>query len=442
MGALDTLINLAVDQNRRSNMTDIMDGLQNGSIPQNQALIKLAQTTGDEQDLKNGVAQMSINRAQGLNPDGTPNNNPDGTPALQSIPDFETSLGQNTGNPEVYKQGRVGQAVSGAFNSMSPTTDPMQMMLAAGTAAYRATGDQSYLKGVMETVLNAQKAHAEIDKNKAEANLANANTGKVGWETGGAVGGGGGGGMGASAIPTGEIPQVDASALQQPGGPPAPGIQVSGNPPPQGGIPAPPAGPAALEAQKKAASEAATNAAAAQKNATLMLSNLPLMNNQFNKMRDANKISSFSPLNDEEGEGLATTYHGLNDQYGGGDPAASANATLKTLAAQNVIREIGPQLQQGGVKGNKFLESVIANSSGIDLSASKDARAKQIDLLQNNYNQGLQSTFSQLKAYGIDPTPLIHSALPDLESLGQAYKAGAISKDDFARAATIYHGAK
>ena len=179
MGALDALINLGVDQNRRGNISDIMDGLNDGSIPQNQALIKLAQATGSEDDLKNGVAQMTINRAQGLNPDGTPvvaaGPNPDGSAGYavpqtpQSIPQFETNLGQNLGNPDAYVKGRTGQAVTSALAQLPSGTDPMSQFLAAGAAAYKATGDQTYLKGVMETVLNAQKTQSETNKNNAAA---------------------------------------------------------------------------------------------------------------------------------------------------------------------------------------------------------------------------------------------------------------------------------
>ncbi len=179
MGALDALINLAVDQNRRGNISDIMDGLNDGSIQQNQALIKLAQTTGSEDDLKNGIAQMTINRAQGLNPDGTPiqaaGPMPDGeagynVPATpQSIPTFGTNLGQNLGNPDTYIKGRTGQAVTGALAQLPAGADPMSQFLAAGAAAYKATGDQTYLKGVMETVLNAQKTQSETNKNNASA---------------------------------------------------------------------------------------------------------------------------------------------------------------------------------------------------------------------------------------------------------------------------------
>lgn len=458
MGALDTLVNLAVDQNRRSNISGIMDGLQDGSIQPNQALIKLSDVTGDPGDLINGIKQRTINIAQGLNADGTPMvKDPDADPSLpwssgfqgsnlQSLPQFETNLGQNTANPQTYQQGRIGEVVANTLNNIPAGTNPMQALTMGDMAAAGASGNREYLKDIMETVMNAQKAQSEIGKNNAQAQEAKIAGQKGLFEMGGNPGGGGGAPsqpIGLPSVPDGTIPAIDPSQLNEgtpPDAPPNPGIGAVAPSGAAGGSlgQAPNAGlggQAALEVAKKQATENAVNAAAVQKNVSLMLNNLPVMQNQFQKMRDANQQSSLGPLNDEEGNGLLTTYHGLQN-----DPTSVANGALKKLSAQNVIREIGPQLQQGGVKGNKFLENVISDSSGVDLTSGKNDRANQIDLLQNNYVQGLQSSINQLKGYGIDPTPIIHQALPTPQLVASAVKSGAISEDDAKKIAATYHG--
>lgn len=186
MGALDALINLAVDQNRRGNLSDIMDGLNDGSIPQNQALIKMAQATGDPNDMMNAVKQQTINAAQGLNPDGTPKvaqgANMDGSagysaPATQqTIPAFEQSLGQNTGSPDVYLQGRTRQIASNALANLPAGASPIDAVRGVGTQVAQQTGDVTGLQTLTTFLQNYAKTQSEINKNNAE-------TGKAASET-------------------------------------------------------------------------------------------------------------------------------------------------------------------------------------------------------------------------------------------------------------------
>lgn len=177
MGALDTLVNLAVDQNRRGNISDLMEGLNNGSIPDNQALIKLADITGDQGDLKNAMMQRSINEAQGLGGDGLPKMaqgpNPDGSAGVQapqqqqSLPQFEQNLGTAMGNPDTYMQGRTRDVAMKALQNLPAGASPMQAILGAGGAVANATGDTKGLQDLAKFVQEFSKNQSEINKNNA-----------------------------------------------------------------------------------------------------------------------------------------------------------------------------------------------------------------------------------------------------------------------------------
>lgn len=179
MSATDALINLIVDQKRRGNISDLMEGLDNGSIQDNQALIKLAEITGDKGDVGGALQQRTINEAQGLNGDGTPKlaqgPNADGSAGVQmpqqqqSLPQFQQNLGSTMGSPDIYQQGRTRDVAMKALQNLPPGASPMQAVLGAGIATANATGDTKGLQDLSKFVQEFGKNQSEINKNNASA---------------------------------------------------------------------------------------------------------------------------------------------------------------------------------------------------------------------------------------------------------------------------------
>lgn len=434
MGALDALINLAVDQNRRGNISDIADGVTNGDIAPNQALIKLAQTTGDPNDLMLGIQQGTINNAQGLNFDGTAKQaqgpNPDGsagyaaTPTLQTLPQFQQSLGENLGNPQQYTQGRTSAAVSGAMQNMPARTDPVQAMIGGGMAAFKASGDPAYLKGVMETVMNAQKNASEIGKNNAQAGEANAAARKSSWEMGGAPAGGtdggsGGGfstpgGIGASSIPAGTAQPINASDLTAPTAPngqippPPSGIQLSGNNP---NMPTQPSMPQQPQLGGQAAQQAALEATkaknaeilAAQKGVQQILSRLPSMKAKLQQMNDVapNTISGMGvnpPQDSNETYGLKGQ---LMEQFPSTldkSDKIGATSVFKNLNDQLFVNEI-PALMNGasGMRMDIPLVKGVKSASGVPIDLPPKDKQQVIQTLNDNFDQTRDNALSYYK---------------------------------------------
>lgn len=183
--------------------------------------------------------------------------------------------------------------------------------------------------------------------------------------------------------------------------------------------------------QQSEGTKTGDNVAEAAKTLNVMAQNLPVLQGRINAMSDANKSSTFGPWNDEAGHGLATQYADFRN-----NPASVANAKLQQLTAQNILPELGPQLAQAGIRGNKFLEQLSSQSSGVDLGKGQDARQAQIDGLLSNYIQNMKSTYNQVKQYGGDPSTVFANA----DSVKNAYNLGILSKDDAAQILRKNHG--
>lgn len=153
-------------------------------------------------------------------------------------------------------------------------------------------------------------------------------------------------------------------------------------------------GPIAAKAEQEKTN--AINDAADQKILATMQSNMPQAFTRFNNMRDAAKNSSYGLGVSEEGDGWKQQLHNQLD-----DKTADYNTILRTNAAQAVLPELGPLLQNSGVKGNKFLETIANNAVGVDLSASPHAKKSTIDSQQGAYVAGLKAVASRLRSRGL-----------------------------------------
>ena len=154
-----------------------------------------------------------------------------------------------------------------------------------------------------------------------------------------------------------------------------------------------PEGAANAAGLKAGAVKYGETAADTQKNLDAMTSKLPLVLSRLDTMEKAAKDASFGYGVDNNGEGAKQDIH---DQLG--DKTAKANNTLLQLSAQGVLPELGPQLQ--GMKGNKFLESLAASSSGLNMKAPPEAKASLIQGLRNNYIGMIKSTAQQMRDMG------------------------------------------
>lgn len=139
----------------------------------------------------------------------------------------------------------------------------------------------------------------------------------------------------------------------------------------------------------------------AAKTVNIMQSNLPMVLQRFEKMRQASKNSSSGFGVDNEGEGWAQK---LANSSVGSDETSQANNVLMQAAAQGILPELGPQLQQAGVKGNKFLESIATSASGLNMSAKPADKLSLINGLETTYINNLKSSAAQLRAAG-QPAP-------------------------------------
>lgn len=139
----------------------------------------------------------------------------------------------------------------------------------------------------------------------------------------------------------------------------------------------------------------ATTQADDAKTLNIMQSNLPVLLHRLQVMRDNSNKASHGYGVDEEGTGRQQKFAAefLPDMD-------KANTLLKQAAAQSVLPELGPQLAQSGVKGNKFLETIANNAVGLDLKSSPAAKKAAIDNLQSQYISNLKATSSRLRAQG------------------------------------------
>lgn len=213
------------------------------------------------------------------------------------------------------------------------------------------------------------------------------------------------------------------------GGQPASGMPGSGTPAVQGAIPPPtgasilsqpniaqglaifdPAGSQALTAQQKLQYESPEGkqagaegektgqiAAEAGKTFSVAASNLPFVLSRFTEMRDAAKDASYGPdwAVNNDGTGIMQQFHNSRD-----DETAKANSALLQRGAQGILTELGPQLAQAGVRGNKFLESIASSASGIHMAQPPAAKANAIDGLESQYIRSLKATAQEVRSYG------------------------------------------
>lgn len=206
------------------------------------------------------------------------------------------------------------------------------------------------------------------------------------------------------------VPPVAAAALAPPPG--AAGPSQAGVPaaPSYGKVTLTPQQQAALDTSKagntKNAEKTGENLADMQKQYAIMQSNLPVVMQRLDRMRDANKIASYGyGVNDgsnaEEGPGFKVR---LNQQLD--NPTSQANAVIRQAAAQGILPELGPQLQQAGIRGNKFLETLSSSASGLNPADPPTARGAVIQGLGNQYMQNMKSLHDQISTLGGSPGDL------------------------------------
>ncbi len=136
----------------------------------------------------------------------------------------------------------------------------------------------------------------------------------------------------------------------------------------------------------------------------IMKSGLPLMLKRFQNLRDSASEASSGLGVSSDGGGL---YPWLaNSKMGQAiEPkTANANAMLQQNASQNILGELGPQLAQAGVRGNKFLEQIANQASGMDMSAPPDVKTNIVNGLESTYIANLKSTANQVRLKGL-PAP-------------------------------------
>lgn len=199
----------------------------------------------------------------------------------------------------------------------------------------------------------------------------------------------------------------------------AQGVPMNAGPAPAGEtyqngklVPIPGAAQAAAQ-QKESETEATTtgtNLAEARKTLAVMQSNLPALNARLNEMKTfalGDPAQGIAPasygsehLIDQNGEGILADYHNTMK-----DPTSVSNTMLRQRAAQGVLPELGPQLAQAGIKGNKFLEQIASSASGINMNDAPAAKAAAIEGLRTQYMRNLQATQNQVAQLSGQPMP-------------------------------------
>lgn len=139
----------------------------------------------------------------------------------------------------------------------------------------------------------------------------------------------------------------------------------------------------------------------AAKTVTIMQSNLPAVMQRLQKMREAAPDASSGFGVDEENNGIAQQFAKSSL---GNDKTSQANALLRQYSTQGILPELGPQLQQAGVRGNKFLESLASAASGIDLAAKPADKIALANGLETTYVNNYKAAAQQLRQKGL-PAP-------------------------------------
>lgn len=130
-------------------------------------------------------------------------------------------------------------------------------------------------------------------------------------------------------------------------------------------------------------------------------SNAKTVLDRINEMHQANKDSSYSVLNNEDGSGPTTFVDKAN-----GNTASQANAKLHQIREQGLISQIASQLQGSNLKPNRALEGIISGADSFKLNQGKPATATSIDGLGENYFNNLVSQYDKAQKSGLNPEPL------------------------------------
>ncbi len=146
-------------------------------------------------------------------------------------------------------------------------------------------------------------------------------------------------------------------------------------------------------AQKTEAGKVGETSAEAGKTLNIMTANLPVVMQRLKEMDDASAGSSYGFGVNNEGTGLKQQ---MASQFG----YDKNNNILQQRSAQGVLPELGPQLAQAGIRGNKFLETLASSASGLNLAGSPEAKTAAIQGLREQYISNLKSTARQVRAQG------------------------------------------
>lgn len=217
------------------------------------------------------------------------------------------------------------------------------------------------------------------------------------------------------------VSPAPGTAAQSPGVPPSAVAQsiANNNPPPETGIPAsqiapptlngspapaspaPPAGVqfgaplGAKSGAQTSAEDSAKNIIEASKTFAVANAGLPQVLQRLQDMQAVAKDASYGAGINAEGEGIKPI---INNQFN--TNTSQANAIMRQKPAQNIIAELGPQLAQGGMRGNKFLETLSSKASGINLDDSPSGKAAAINGLQQTYIGNLKAEAAAIRAQG------------------------------------------
>lgn len=219
---------------------------------------------------------------------------------------------------------------------------------------------------------------------------------------------------------------------------------------------------------KKEGEDSGTNKAAAEKTLKVITSNLPIAMKRFQELRAVAPDTSYGlgaeGKDNEPGfkETLAYQFSPNNKYF---SKTANANTIFQQKTAQGVLPELGPSLAQAGIKGNKFLETLANEASGLSLSADPASKLSGIQGLEDQYIRNLKSTADQVRAYGgnaptekeIDDMVAQMKGASSNDSsnesrdltkyknpkmIGKAYQSGEITKDQATMLLKQNHGLK
>lgn len=215
---------------------------------------------------------------------------------------------------------------------------------------------------------------------------------------------------------------------------------------------------------RKEGEDSGTNKAAAEKTLNVITSNLPIAMKRFQELRNVASDASYGlgaeGKDNEPGfkETLAYQFAPKSDYF---SKTANANTVFQQKTAQGVLPELGPSLAQAGIKGNKFLETLANEASGLSLAADPNSKLSGIQGLEDQYIRNLKSTAQQVRSYGgTAPTDKeIDTMVAQMKSeigntsssqdltkyknpkmIGKAYQSGEITKEQATTLLQQNHG--